>query len=170
MFKAPLNSYQLHFLSSGTSQWAKTDMPRGDFDGKVFKNASFSNFLKFLLVHRRTTRHVGLNTSLLAANNLTFSYLYCSSSQTTHTSRDKPQKQLLPWQAGQCFIDDVNFSQCFPLRGYMSEKSTFFLRTDTLFVDLWASRPSGGKANKIKTNKHLTLSYKHYLQNRHTSP
>ena len=36
-------------------------------------------------------------------------------------------------------------------------------------MDLWASRPRG-KMYKIKTNKHLTLSYKNYLHNRHAPP
>ena len=34
--------YQLHFPSNGTSERAKTGMPREDFEGKLFKNTSSS--------------------------------------------------------------------------------------------------------------------------------
>ena len=47
VYKTPLNSYQLRFLSNGTSQGAKMGMPSEDFDGTLFKNVS-CNFKRFL--------------------------------------------------------------------------------------------------------------------------
>ena len=44
VYKAPLNSYQLHFMSNETSERAKMGIPGEDFDGKVFKNAAASKF------------------------------------------------------------------------------------------------------------------------------
>ena len=39
MYKAPPNSFQLHFLSNGSSEREKTAVGSEYFDGKLFNNA-----------------------------------------------------------------------------------------------------------------------------------
>ena len=52
---------------------------------------------------------------------------------------------------------------------YVEKKSTFFKEL-TPRLRTYELRGQGKKITNIKTNKHLTLSYKNYLQKRHTSP